>query len=194
MHWAPDSEASTVPATEKELEEAKQKRKEVGAELVTPPSKLMKVKKSESAETFSEPKLSRAVHSKSVLEAKPGDERKVSATAVKAKAAPKQPLTIAKPEQSQQDAKRAQAVHDCLRRPSTGDMAVSQPRSKDPKDRKTAGDASGADPPTPPEDPPDDDGDGSDSESEEARKARQIRAKRMAHARYMRFSRSLQSS
>ncbi|CAL1156411.1 unnamed protein product [Cladocopium goreaui] len=127
-----DSEASTVPATEKELEEAKQKRKEVGVELVTPPSKLMKVKKSESAETFSEPKLSRAIQSKSVLEAKPGDERKVSATAVKAKAAPKQPLTIPKPEQSQQDAKRAQAVHDCLRRPSTGDMAANPDKEDGP--------------------------------------------------------------
>ena len=180
-----------MPATEKELEKAKQKWKDVGNELVTPPSKLRKVKQSGSAETLSEPKLSRAIQSKSVLEAKPG-ERKVSTTAVKARAAPKQALTIPKPEQSQQDAKRAQAVHDCLRRPSTGDMAVSQPTSKEPKDRKTAGDAAGADPPTPPEDPPDDDDDGSDSE--EARKAREIRAKKMAHARYMRFSRSLQSS
>ena len=191
-----------MPATETELRKAKQKRKEVREELVTPPSKVTKVKKSDSAETLSGPKLNRTIQSHPILEAKPCDERKVPATAVKAKSAPKQPLAIPKPEQTQQDATRAQAVQDCLRRPSTGDLSVpkSSPKDptepKDPKKKKNTGEASGADPPTPPEDPPGDDGDGDDSDSEDSndRKAREVRAKRMAHARYMRFSRSLTSS
>ena len=175
-----------MPATEKELQKAKQKRKEVDEELVTPPAKVTKVK-SESADTLSGPKLSRATQSKPVLEENPG-ERKVLATAVKAKAAPKV-VTIPKLEPSQEDAKTAQAVHDCLRRPSTGDLAISEPSPKDPKQKKLAKEA-----PPAPEEP--DDGDSSDdgSDSEDRRKAKEIQRKKKAHARYMRFSRSLQSS
>eukprot|EP00435_Cladocopium_sp_Y103_P071164 s317_g36.t2 len=176
-----DSDASTVPATEKELQKAKQKRRETDV-LITPPAKMVKVKKSESAETLSQPKLKREVQSKPVLEGKPDDKRVVLATAVKAKSAPKPKL-----EESQENAQRAQAVHDCLRRPSTTDMSNAEAPPKVPKEKTPATSSS------PPEDPPPPGDDSSDSD-EYRRKEKQISAKKLAHARYMRFSRSLKSA
>ena len=118
---APESEASTIPGTTEEARRmAREKTRQAKAES-TPPTKI---KKSESAlENPSGPKLSKAVQSKAILEpveTKAERRRQSQATAVKAKAAPRV-----------EEDKRADAVRECLRRPSTGDFAspVTNPAS-----------------------------------------------------------------
>lgn len=76
--------------------------------------------------------------------------------------------------------KRAKAVHDCLRRADTRDMA-SAPASKKPKSSKA--DHHDHDVPS----------GGDSSEDEDARMEEVLRLKREQHARYMRFSRSCKS-
>ena len=201
--WSrPDSEASTIPGTEEELKAmAIQRAKDVQAVQVTPPPKI-KRSHTDASDT-SQPKLSREVQSKKVLP-----------TAVKAQGAP--PIR-AKIEQVEPAAKRtSQAVQECLRRPSTKDLASpspTQPSNPPRKAMKTptgkaaapkvvqapmptassaapASKAASAPPPPDPTPPPSDD----DYDSDEDRRLAELaRAKREAHARYMRFSRSLSS-
>ena len=209
-YLAPDSDASTVPATPAELVAASAKRqkdvektrvlhrKDANADIqapVTPPPS----------------KLSRKVQSAEFLQpAKP--PHAPAPTATKAKAAPpKQKLE--EPKEEPATPQTTQAVADCLQRASTTELEAGQ-KGKEPKPKGTAVADTTAKPkpqPKKPKAPADeeksdeksdeesdeseDSGENSDeSEGTRAERAELLKSKRAAHARYMRFSRSLKSN
>ena len=153
-------------------------------------------------EASSQPKLKREVQSSKLLDPETPKTPVVS-TAVKAKAAPPSQIKVEPAESTD----RSRAVQDCLRRPSTTDMAspaASLPGGKIPEKEHKEAKKKDKDlpagsqealplPPAPAPAPAQESDSESDSE-EDRKKERLAKAKREAHARYMRFSRSLTSS
>ena len=210
----PDSDATTVPATDEQL---KQHRKDV--RMVARP----RVKQSKSAEELGEscPRLDGDKQSKLLL----GEETAVKqppatkATAVKAKPAPKvdpsdkdhgQAPTKDEHTGNQTDPRVAKAVQECLSRASTADLSGQTPTRTlstgnlsspstgtvpTPHTQTANANPQGTRSTTGPADPSDSENEEHEEDEEELRRTEAaVRAKRQAHARYMRFSRSLTSS
>ena len=169
----PDSDASTVPASETEI----QQKLAVSKKQVEP--------ETSNTTDSQRPKLPQRIQSKELLKGEatsPNQSQgnpgvRTQATAVKAKAQP--PTKVAFKEETETT---AQAVAQCLARKSTAEL--------------NGGNSGGP----PPAGSPDQEPDASDSEvdsdleSEEYdRREALVKAKKAAHARYMRFSRSLTS-
>ena len=213
----PDSDATTVPATDEQL---KQRREEV--RMVARP----KVKQSKSAEELqvSCPRLDRHKQSKHLL----GEETAVKQppaakpTAVKAKPAPKEnpshteeAPTKDEHKGNQSDPRVAKAVQECLTRASTADLSGKTPKRTPstgtspspstetvptPKPQTTSANLSGSKSKVgststcPTNGSQSSDTEDEVDEEEMAKQEAKVRAKKQAHARYMRFSRSLTSS
>lgn len=220
--FAPDSDASTVPASAEEVQNIAKQRYEAAKKdqeaLTTPMNK--KIKKSPSAvdDEASQPKLSRAIQSKQVLGADTEAKSQVThpaakSTAVKAKAAPTKPVKDETESATAPNTPQTQAIRECLRRKSTDNFhsTPGRPSPAPSTPTSTATPNSGANAAgviaqqgTPTQQtentqksqqPDDAQEESSDTDEEEiARLARVAKAKREARARYMRFSRSLTSS
>ena len=219
--FAPDSDASTVPAPAEEVQKVAQKRYEASKnDQAAPTTPMSSIKRSQSAgDEASKPKLSRGIQSKQILgtdtEAKPVvTPPTTKSTAVKAKAAPKQSVKEETETASGPNTPQTQAVRECLRRQSTEKLCTPGCPSPAPStSTSTATPSSGenasglvaqkgtpkqatkkTDQGQPPHDEDPDDSSDDDDDDEYKRLARIAKAKREAHARYMRFSRSLNSS
>ena len=123
LYW-PDSDATTVPATEEEI-----KANLSGS--TTPPPKVRKTgENKEASDEASGRKLDQAIQSQPLLESRDSQETtgKTSVpTAVKAKAAPKEiPKPVkAEPEPQKADTPAARAVQECLNRKNTQELLQS---------------------------------------------------------------------
>lgn len=185
----PDSEASTVPATQAEVKASIKQVQKMRANNTT---------KDPAPEVVSpRPQLKREVQSKEILTEKPSKSLKVPPTAAKAKVQPPQPAPKPAPQPpvkaENASPATARAVAQCLARKSTSELTSTPSQTSSAKPGKKAGfDPS---PPAESEHDDDEDDDAESMNSEEYRELeRKERAKREAKNRYMRFSRSLKST
>ena len=132
---APDSDASTVPASAEEVQKvAKQRYEASRKDQAAPMTPMNAIKKSNSeVDNASQPKLSRCIQSKQILgtdaEAKPvATPPEAKSTAVKAKAAPKKQVKDETEKANSPDTAQTDAIRECLRRSSTDNLQTTPSR------------------------------------------------------------------